>query len=301
MTLGSSLSDRSLMRRLYSGPLDVISPPAAAAFGLRRLSLAHTGPLIRVRRSSDNAESDIGFLPSGGLDTQSLLAFTGANSAFVTTWYDQSGFTKNFTQTVAANQPTVVTAGVVNTLNGAPTISFNGSAWLSRTGTSMSTNANVGYSISVIFRTATAGAAFWSQTGSGWAWNGPGQFVLYLSGSAGNSSGFQFGSVQWGGGWTAGNQTIGSNSPTVALYLAPPSGAPTLFTNMTQNTLLLTPTRASGTPAEEHIGRGGPAGSNGTNLIVDLPELVLFPSNLGPNDSPSISREQGRFFGISVS
>jgi hypothetical protein len=35
--------------------------PAAAAYSLRKLSTAYTGSAIRVRRSSDNAEADIGF------------------------------------------------------------------------------------------------------------------------------------------------------------------------------------------------------------------------------------------------
>jgi hypothetical protein len=42
-------------------PLDRISTPAAFAWALYRLRMAYIGPLIRPRRSTDNAETDIGF------------------------------------------------------------------------------------------------------------------------------------------------------------------------------------------------------------------------------------------------
>ena len=40
--------------------LDLISAVVAAAYSLRRLYASYTGAAIRVRRSSDNAERDIG-------------------------------------------------------------------------------------------------------------------------------------------------------------------------------------------------------------------------------------------------
>ncbi len=46
---------------LYVGVMDVLSVQPAANFELRRESRSYTGNAIRVRRSSDNAELDIGF------------------------------------------------------------------------------------------------------------------------------------------------------------------------------------------------------------------------------------------------
>lgn len=37
---------------------------------------------VRVRRSSDNAEANIGFTAEGYLDTAALLAFVGAGNGF---------------------------------------------------------------------------------------------------------------------------------------------------------------------------------------------------------------------------
>jgi len=103
-------------------------PNAAAAYSLRKLDKDYTGSAIRVRRSNDNSEQDIGFTSSGDLETASLKTFVGANSGFVTTWYDQSGSSpaRNATQSTAANQPRVVNAGTVERQGSRPTVSFDG-------------------------------------------------------------------------------------------------------------------------------------------------------------------------------
>jgi hypothetical protein len=99
---------------------------ASAAYSLRNLSSAYRGPLIRVRRSSDNAERDIYGTFRGDLDLAALTSFVGANSGFVTTWYDQSGSGRHATQATAASQPRIVNAGAVDTQNGKPSIFFDG-------------------------------------------------------------------------------------------------------------------------------------------------------------------------------
>jgi hypothetical protein len=103
-------------------------PNAAGAYSLRKLRTAYTGNAIRVRRSNDNTEQDIGFTSAGDLDTASLKTFVGANSGFITTWYSQGDSSSvNFTQTTAANQPRIVNAGVVERRSGDPSIFFDGS------------------------------------------------------------------------------------------------------------------------------------------------------------------------------
>jgi len=100
-------------------------PNAAAAYSLRLLNNAYTGNAIRVRRSSDNAEQDIGF-SSGVLNTSALTTFCGSDSGFVTTWYDQSGNSNNATQTTAANQPLIISSSIINSENGKPSLNFDG-------------------------------------------------------------------------------------------------------------------------------------------------------------------------------
>lgn len=95
-----------------TGLLDGYTSGLWAACALVRLIGSYgLGPAITVRRSSDNATQDINLLASGALDTTALSTFVGANSAFVTKWWDQSGFGNHFLQATAANQPRIVNAG----------------------------------------------------------------------------------------------------------------------------------------------------------------------------------------------
>lgn len=102
-------------------------PNAAAAYSVRKLRTAYAGSALRVRRSSDNAESDIGFDINGNLDESALTTFVGAGNGFVTTWYDQSGNGRNVTQSTAGNQPQIVASGVVIKENSRPSMRFDGS------------------------------------------------------------------------------------------------------------------------------------------------------------------------------
>jgi hypothetical protein len=114
----------------FVGLLDTYSG-AAAAYSLRKLSTTYTGSAIRVRRSSDNTETDIGF-SGANLDTSSLTSFCSGTDGFVTTWYDQSGNSRNALNTTAANQPQIVSSGSVLTTNGKPAIKWSGGSnyWL---------------------------------------------------------------------------------------------------------------------------------------------------------------------------
>tara|TARA_R110000822_G_scaffold144603_1_gene283372 strand:- start:432 stop:1262 length:831 start_codon:yes stop_codon:yes gene_type:complete len=100
--------------------------PAYAAFSLQKLSASYSGSAIRVRRSSDNAEQDIGFT-NNNLDSSSLLTFVGAGDGFVTTAYNQLNVAYNFTQTTANSQPKIVSSGALITdINGLASIQFDG-------------------------------------------------------------------------------------------------------------------------------------------------------------------------------
>jgi hypothetical protein len=59
-------------------PGDLISgTPLTVGYGFRKLRIAYAGSAIRVRRSSDNTEQDIGFNASGELDRMGLSSFVG--------------------------------------------------------------------------------------------------------------------------------------------------------------------------------------------------------------------------------
>lgn len=97
-----------------------------AAYSLRKLRESYAGSAIRVRRSSDDAELDIGFVGET-LDTAALLTFAGAGSAFVTTMYDQrDGTQRNATQSTAGSQPRIVNSGTLDQFLTRPAMVFDG-------------------------------------------------------------------------------------------------------------------------------------------------------------------------------
>lgn len=101
-----------------------ITAPAAAVFSLRKM-YPDAARCMRVRRSSDNAEADIGF-DGPNIDLGALSEFVGGGSGFVVTLYDQSGNEANAVQPAAAAQPIVVQSGEF--LN---RVKFNGStSWM---------------------------------------------------------------------------------------------------------------------------------------------------------------------------
>lgn len=118
-------------------------------YSLRHQRTAYAGACLRVRRSSDSAEQDIGF--SGGfLDVAGMLAFVGAGDGFVRTWYDQSAGGNNIGQATAANQPRIVASGV-----------YDGAIFFDATNDYLSTPNNSGTpnSFTTYMRHLTAGSA----------------------------------------------------------------------------------------------------------------------------------------------
>jgi hypothetical protein len=90
-------------------------------------------PIIRLRRSSDNVESNFGVTTAGVLDESAITTWVGANNAFVVTLYAQDGSARHLTQTTAAEQPQFVSAGVIIKRTGAgsgavarPAMDFSG-------------------------------------------------------------------------------------------------------------------------------------------------------------------------------
>lgn len=105
----------------FVGILDGVAN-VVAAYSLRKLSSTYLGAAIRIRRSSDSSEQDIGFDSSGEFDISAFNSFVGGGIGYVKTRYDQSGNTNNVTQTTTAYQPAIE----LNAVNGKPVLSFDG-------------------------------------------------------------------------------------------------------------------------------------------------------------------------------
>lgn len=89
--------------------LDELATLPHAVLSLRKLISTATNA-VRVRRSSDNAEQDIGF-SGDDFDTASLTSFVGSDSAYVVKFYDQTGNGKDLSQATTSRQPRIVNAG----------------------------------------------------------------------------------------------------------------------------------------------------------------------------------------------
>jgi hypothetical protein len=103
----------------FEGMLNLF-PNASLGLSLDKLDKNYTGFCIKVRRSSDNNELDIGFV-NGILDTASLLDFVGSGNGFVSIIYDQVG-SNNMVQNLASLQGQIVSNGSVILKGGKPCI-----------------------------------------------------------------------------------------------------------------------------------------------------------------------------------
>ncbi len=110
----------------FQGILDRLATPAAGAWSVARVLRTAwlEQPLIRLRRASDDAESDFGADENGLLDVASIATFLTATTGAGTAWKDQSGNDNHGTQATGASQPAYVASGI----NSLPSWSFVGGA-----------------------------------------------------------------------------------------------------------------------------------------------------------------------------
>lgn len=106
----------------FSGPLDGVDD-IVVAFSMRRLLASYEGNCLKLRRASDDAESDFGFDANGDLDIAAIATFLSATTGYGVTWYDQSGNGVNASQSVDADQPLFVASAI----NSRPTFLLDGS------------------------------------------------------------------------------------------------------------------------------------------------------------------------------
>lgn len=121
----------------YTPPLDTYTG-AAVAFSVRLLRTAYTGSCLRVRRESDDAETDIGFDSAGLLDTAAIATHCGSSTGHLVYWYDQSGNGNDAFQSSAsagdrAIQPLIYDGSAVYSLNSKPALYFNGGDYFTGT------------------------------------------------------------------------------------------------------------------------------------------------------------------------
>lgn len=198
----------SLLLDTYTG--------AKVAVSLRKLRNAYTGSAVRVRRSSDNAEQDIGFNGANEIDTAVLKTFIGANTGYVVKWYDQSGNANDASQSTTTQQGAIVISGAVQRTNGKVSVYFDGDDAYNTATVSLNTYLY----ISAIFKASNNFII--AEHGTNAYTNGDGFFYFTDANSSwffSRSSAFYYcyGSISWAGT----NQvltTLSNNSSGAAYY-----------------------------------------------------------------------------------
>lgn len=98
---------------------------AQCAYSLRKVNSSYTGNAIKVRNGSGTT-LDIGFDSNGDLDTAAITTHIGSGNGTIETWYDQSGNSRNATQSTVSLQPFIATSGTIHEVNGKPAVLFAG-------------------------------------------------------------------------------------------------------------------------------------------------------------------------------
>ncbi len=257
-----------------------ISP--SALFGLRKMRAAYAGSAILVRRSSDNTEQGIGFTATGDLDVTALTSFVGSGSGYVKTWYDQSGNGQNATQATAGAQPVIVASGTVLSMNGRPTVSFNGAATL------------VAPSFPALFNNTTGG----SENAVAQAVNTMTDWGTVVSAANGSTWWGLYTNLP-GGGFTALSSVSGSidihsgvtwTSPLVVTHVQNPGVNQELFVDGV----------SKGTAATGNFANTGACyigADNGIFLFIGtISEITLWPSALSTANRQALEYNQGAYF-----
>lgn len=96
-----------------------------AAYSLRKVNVAYKGPIVTIRRSSDNSTRNIGIYDKE-LDIKTLSEFCEDSEGYVCRWYDQGGKNRDLVQFSFSMQPLLYKDNSVILRGGKPSIYFDG-------------------------------------------------------------------------------------------------------------------------------------------------------------------------------
>jgi len=269
------------------------STTASVAYSLRQLSNGYTGPLVRIKvgtsfydvyPDASTTKFSLNSKISAAIGTYNAAVSTASGNALSTIisgttdatlaiWYDQSGNAVH----VLSNTSTakIITAGIINTIFGQPTVYFSGSNGQSllTSSTTVDYSALSGATVNAVAQNVATTSTFAGIIGAAYALGSPGYNIAYDAtigkGYASDGAGCTYG---------------GTSSSTT------PQLVTNIFTNTTTNLSTtyingVLKSNSGGTCALTHtsgskiyIGsaRGyGPASFNG-----NISEAILFPSQL---------------------
>jgi len=117
---------------------------AEAAYSVRKLRTAYTGPAMKVQDTVGGATQDIYFDANNNLDEAAIISYGGSNDVFVETWYDQSINGNDARQGTSARRPKIYdgTTGALVKRKGRIALDFLGTADIPLPTNSLPSNIN---------------------------------------------------------------------------------------------------------------------------------------------------------------
>jgi hypothetical protein len=274
-------------------PLDLGFASNAGAWSVRKIRTAYSGLAITLRRSSDNAQTNVSFDYFGGISASSsvsaggnLVTWAGSDTLFAVTWYDQSGLSYDLTQATAGSQWTFVLSvpslngkSVLRNSDGTRTMTVLGSVTFKNPhDISISTVFGIANINSIVFRINDSATGRMYVRYSALS-SGSMRLRVYNSGNVVNiqtSFGFTTLTSYTQMTWTV----VNGASPTVISYLNTsifsPETSVNAWTNIDINTVQYT------------LGVGTYTG--------DISEIILFDSALNTNQSQAVNCSQKNYF-----
>lgn len=293
--------------------LDLYEGNPSFAYSLRKLKRDYNGFAVKIRRSSDNAEVNVYFdtndivsnssnVTVTAIGTSSLIigqvlnyaTFIGANTAFVTTWYDQGTNAYHATQTTVAVQPRLVlnSAGPLNTL---PSILYDGTAPPDYLNVSQPiqnlTNSGINGSFLLVCKPTqnTGQLSFGTRFASEWRW------AFHINWSDGNCY-FDASEI-----CCAGNRAF-ANGGNINLYKQYSFVRGTTFKTLRINGIATTLNNAAAASTANTGGSffiGAWSGLPGsTGFFGNTSEIIMFPTDLTNIQLAPVESNQVSFWGL---
>jgi hypothetical protein len=285
------------------------SADASVAYSVRKLRRSYIGYAMKVRQdrpSGVDPEGDVDFDANGEVSASSqvtitlvggssytlgskvsLSSFYASYPVYVVTWYDQSGFGRNVTQSTASQQPRLATAGTLEVVNSKAAVRF------------INANSTV----------LTASIPSATMFGSGYI----GTAALVLVATSGNTSAFGYsdgGSDRWqahmnestnlyfdvGNSYNRLNYANGANANVLRNYvLLAGIGKMRIYVSGTL-AASSTPTMSASTTGTFYVGGIPPFPGTWYHNSHES-ELIIFPIELPAADLALIQASQKKFFG----
>jgi hypothetical protein len=261
---------------------DSITTAPVAAYSLRQVRAAYSGPLVNIRRGSDNATEDVYPTASGDFPIAAVTTWAAGATVYVTEWYDQSGNGNHVTQATTGRQPTI-NLSAYNNLPGLVFLPSN----ITNLGASFSWFTGAGSWTAVFVEQALTVASnanvliSYGQSGAS----------INISNTGSNGvNGFS----DWYSSGSANNLRTGVNATAPVLMAAYANGS-NLYMNI-NNTVYTSGALSSPSISGEQLYFGWGNDSSAARADATIPEILLYSTALASTDLGTLYSNQNSYW-----